>query len=275
MTLLQKDNNIETLNTKKLSVQISLTGLSFLVHNVATKKVLFYKKINLPTTATPEEIEIHLKNTIDQEELLQTTFKKTVIIYATDLSTLVPLSLFDENKLSEYLKFNAKILPSDYIAFDEVKTHSIVNVYVPYININNYFIDTYGSFTYYHNCSLILKMILKIEKHTSNEVCYINVFDNHFNLFIVKDGMPLLVNSYLYKTPEDFIYYILFAFEQLKINPNSVKTSVMGEINKEDAIFEILYKYIRNIDFFSAYNETALLSEEDDTHKNCELKHLL
>ncbi|MDT0554755.1 DUF3822 family protein [Patiriisocius hiemis] len=275
MTLLQKDNNIETLNTKRLSVQISLTGLSFLVHNLATKEVLFFKKISLPNTATPEEIEIHLKNTIDQEKKLKSTFNSVAIIYATDLSTLVPSTLFDETKLSEYLKFNAKILPSDYIAYDEVKTHDIINVYVPYVNINNYFIDTVGSFTYYHNSSLVLKMILDHEKHTLEKVCYINVFENHFNLFIIKNGTPLLVNSYLYKTPEDFIYYVLFAFEQLKINPDSIKTSVMGAIDKEDAIFEILYKYIRNIDFYSAYNETPFLSEEDAAHKNCELKYLL
>ena len=202
--------------------------------------------------------------------------REVILIYATDLSTLVPSALFNKEKLSEYLKFNAKILPQDFIAYDEITPHEIVNIHIPYININNYFFDLYGNFSYYHSTTVLLKKLLDSEKYKTATTAYIVVFKKHFTLLILKNGKPLLVNNYFYETAEDFIYYILFTFEQLEINTNDISTKVLGAIDDEDAVFTILYKYIRNIAFYNdPLTATYKTDENDEPHKNVLLKHFI
>jgi hypothetical protein len=37
--------------------------------------------------------------------------------------------------------------------------------------------------------------------------------------------------------------------EELQLNPESIEMTLLGEIDKSSSIYEVLYKYIRNIDF--------------------------
>ena len=93
---------------------------------------------------------IHLKllerliHYLETRDYLQTEFDDIVIIHENDLSTLVPKALFNEEYLADYLKFNSKILKSDYLSYDSLVHNKSVNVYVPYVNINNYIYEVYG-----------------------------------------------------------------------------------------------------------------------------------
>ena len=60
---------------------------------------------------------------------------------------------------------------------------------------------------------------------------------------------PLFYNSFHYSVKEDFIYFLIFVFEQLGLNPETTSLVLMGEIEKESAIFETIFQYIRNISF--------------------------
>ena len=77
---------------------------------------------------------------------MNNSFTNVTIVHNNDLSTLVPEELFNKNHVADYLKFNSKILKSDFIAYDSILENSSVNVYVPYININNYIYDKFGTF---------------------------------------------------------------------------------------------------------------------------------
>ena len=241
------DNN-KTDQTSRLSVQISLTGLSFLVSSQDGDPLFFHEK-KLDRAHTPEELLLECDDILKDTQELQGSFSNVQLIYSTNTYCTVPLSLFDENKASEYLKFNTKILGNDYIAYDTIKNHDMVVVYVPFININNYFFDRYGSFEYYHATSILLEQFLNKEKHHKDETVYLHVRNNEFDCIVIKNGALQLCNTYYYKTPEDFIYYVLFCFEQLKLNPDSVTTYICGDISKSDENFEVLYTYIRNISF--------------------------
>jgi len=64
----------------------------------------------------------------------------------------------------------------------------------------------------------------------------------------------LLFNSFEYQTKEDFIYYILFTAEQLKLNPETFKLQLLGEISEESDLFKIAYRYIRNISLMNVFH---------------------
>ena len=174
---------------------------------------------------------------------MQHSFNQVTLLYATNLYTLVPVSLFDEKKASEYLKFNSKILANDFISHDTLKNQDLVVVYVPYININNYFFEKYGSFQYYHTTSILIRTIMNAEKFSNEAKVYLHVQTESFDCLIVKEGKLILCNTFSYRTPEDFIYYLLFCMEQLKLNPESTEVVLSGDIKKESEIYTIVYKY--------------------------------
>ncbi len=267
--ILQKNSNPDINLNSRLSVQLSLTGLSFLITSTISKKVLYFSEKKFDHNITPEELLFELKTIIEQQEELQKKFDEITIVYATTLYALVPTPLFDETKASDYLKLNSKILANDFVAFDTLENSDITIVYIPYININNYLFEKFGDFKYYHSATLLLKFILNIEKHSSQPKVYINVVKDIFDIIVIKNGELLLCNTYDFKTPEDFIYYILFCLEQLKMNPDIIEFVLSGTIDKEDATYIILYKYIRNVSFIIPEESHIYIDEDTNSiHQN-------
>ena len=269
---LQNNNTVQNLN-KRLSVQLSLSGLSFLVTSYETKEVEFFLEKKYKKSINPEELLLNLKSSFSQNKELNDTFNEVAIIYATSLYSLVPSTLFDSSKASEYLKFNSKILANDFIAFDTLENHNITTVYIPFININNYLFDRFGDFSYYHASTLLIEQLLNKEKPYALPKVYINVTNNIFDFIAVKNGKLIICNSYEFTTPEDFIYYILFCLEQLKMNPDTVDLYISGSIEKEEDTYKILYHYIRNITFYNV-EEKLILTEKESLHQNLLLKLL-
>ena len=140
----------------------------------------------------------------------------------------------------------------------------MVSVFVPYINVNNFLIDQFGSFEYKHYSSILVENLLNNYANRDTIKIFININTSHFEVIIGTQKKMLLYNAFEYKTVEDFIYYILFSMEQLKLSVEEVEVELLGKINKEDDLFIALYKYVRNVSLLkykSKYN--SLLSITD------------
>ena len=270
MTL--QNNNINQQNSFRLSVQLTLSGLSFLVTNTATKEIDFFSERTFEQTVSPGELLLELNSVLNDNSIFNIKFSEINIIYHTRLYTLAPTSLFDESKSSDYLKFNSKIFENDFIAHDTLQNHDLTVIYIPFININNFLFEKFGDFNYHHSTTLLLENILEDEKNIKLPKIYLNIYSNTFDLVAIKNGKLLLCNSFEYNSPEDFIYFILFCLEQLKMNPETIDLFVSGNINKGDSYHSILYKYVRNISFCNSKKDIKI-SDKDKSHYNLLLKH--
>ncbi len=257
----QPNKNLNKLSDLELSIQISLSGLSFCILQKEFQTISALKHFNFNKKLPPLELLDYFKNIFNTETALQESFSNICVIHDNELSTLVPKPLFEEGSLADYLKFNSKILKSDFITHDDIVLNDSVNVYVPYININNFIYEKFGSFTFKHISTVLIEEILLIEKNTNTTKVYLNVNKNHFEIVIIEKGQLLLYNTFEYTTKEDFIYYVLFTAEQLKLNPETLNLVLIGDINKEDDLYQIAYKYIRNVGFGSR-NDTYKYNEK-------------
>ncbi len=235
------------------------------------KEAVYFSEKKFTSQYTPQEILLEIKKEIETNEIINQCYEVS-IIYANTTYTLVPDSLFDKNRLSEYLKFNSKILSGDYLAYDTLALQKLHIVYVPFININNYLFETFGSFQYYHAATILLQYVLEKEPSNSTTRAYIQVYTNHFDLVILKDGALVLCNSYTYRTPEDLAYYVLFALEQLDLTADVIETKVLGDIEENDPNFAMLYTYIRNIAVLEVVNPLTITQRKPHQQlllKNC------
>lgn len=241
------NNSSNKLPHLDLSIQLGLSGLSFCILNTASKTIVSLNEFHFEKQLNPLKVLDELKTIFTNEALLNNDFSNVTIIHDNELSTLVPKSLFNKNHLADYLKFNAKILKSDFIAYDVIAENNSVNVYVPYININNFIYDKFGTFTFKHVTSVLIESILKMEVDSVSTKVYVNVSFDHFEILVLEKNKLLLSNNFTYNSKEDFIYYLLFTAEQLNLDPETLNLILIGAIHEHDELYNIIYKYIRNV----------------------------
>ncbi len=248
-----------------LSIQLSLDGFSFCILNIDANEVYTIEHFSFPNKSnTPEK---HLENVVqlfETEELLQQRYGSVNITHVNRLSSLVPNALFDPDNLKQYIKFSSKIYKNDYIVFDPIENHEIINVYVPFVNINNFFLDKFGGFEYKHASTILVESLLNTYKFSERPHVFVHVLETQLEIVAIAKNKLLLYNSFSYETKEDFIYYILFIAEQLQLNPEKFELILSGFIEKESEKFKIAYTYIRNVSLLEnryQYNFNARITE--------------
>lgn len=236
-------------NTKlKLSIQVRLNGLSFLIINCDTNELQWYKTTSFPRDHSPVKILADIEYLYQTEKALQNPVNEVMLLFSNDLYSLVPEEYFIEDEASQYLKFNTKILKTDIVAYDLLQENQLVNVYIPFTNITNYLFDKYGEFEYKHNISVLIEAVLENEMSLAPSV-YLNCYKNYYDLVIIQNNKLLLSNSFSFDSEADFIYYLLFALERLKLEPSEVNLILSGEISEESENYKIAYTYIKNVSF--------------------------
>ena len=243
-------------NTKdiKLSIQFHLDGFSFCITDNSTGDIVyFFKKLFEEKQMTPEILMQKVNAQFKEDTYLQKDFSSILVIHENNLSTLVPNKYFSEDKLVEYLNFNIKTLATDYIAFDEIQEMNAKNVYVPYVHINNYLFQNFGTFEYKHHTTVLIEKLLSLG-HFEEKKVYVNVASKNFDVIVIQNKQLKFSNSFHFETKEDFIYYILFTFEQLKLDVEKIELYFCGDIELESEIYNSTYQYIRNIFFLESNN---------------------
>ena len=260
------NKKIEETSKKKLSIQFSLDGFSFYIsntHHIISKftSFSFTKPIKSPELILKEIQEI-FKN----EKTLQQDFETVSVVHQNNLSTLVPNQYFKDNDLNKYLKYSVKTITTDLIVYDDLNFIKAKNVYVPFVNINNFIFQNFGEFEYKHHSSILLEKLFLQSDDSLN--FFVNISQSLFDIVVLKDSKILFYNNFEYQTKEDFIYYILFTLEQLELSTDKTKVSLLGDINKQSELYKILYTYVRNISFFNSKNPIFNNQTEIDKHSN-------
>jgi len=242
--------NIADKNFKKLSIQVSLNGLSFCVADTVSQKLLISDRIDFSDEKNPMTAKDELEKLFQKHDIENMQFDEVVAVHRNTLFGLVPKSLFNPNHLNEYLKFNTKVLANDVLAYDEVENHDLVNVYVPYVNINNYIYDLFGEFDFMHNGTVLLQSLLNNQTQNQEITCFVHVNKEQLDITVLNQRKLLLYNSFKYQTKEDFVYYLLFVIEQLELDPKTVIVKLFGDVEEDDEIFQLCYTYIQHISIF-------------------------
>ncbi|WP_198943172.1 DUF3822 family protein [Polaribacter tangerinus] len=254
--LIKKNSNISFKNLKEneLSIQFNLDGFSFSIYNNSQKKTVYFCEYQFEETQnTPSSLLEKIKEIFKTDIHLQGDFLSVTVIHQNNLSTIVPNLFFDEEKLESYLKYNVKTLTTDFITYDSLANFNAKNVYIPYVNINNYLFQNFGSFEYKHHTTVLIEKIVAINR-SNEKTMYVNVTKNSLDIVVLDAKKLLLSNSFFYSSKEDFIYYILFVAEQLKLDTTLFSLYLMGDISLDSDTYNITYKYIKNIYFLESDN---------------------
>ena len=256
--------HIQEITLRNLSIQFSLDGFSFCISN-QDNEVYFLKNFAFPVTTSVDNCLQEIITIFKTEEKLQTDFNSIFVVHQNYLSTIVPDKLFNEKELATYLKFSVKTLATDAFDFDSITDIDAKNVYIPYANINNFLFQDFGAFEFKHHATVLIEKLL--DKNKGSQF-YLHVSKHHIDIILLKEKDLHFYNSFKYSSIEDIIYYVLFTAEQLKMDPEEFMLVLLGDITHESELYDILYKYIRNISFLENNNTLLKISDEFSNHSN-------
>ena len=234
-------------NTAEISLSIHINK-NWLVFCLFKNGNLFKAdKVNLLSNQKSSSAQKTLKKYINS--LSKKDYpSKVKLIHYNNSSALVPSVLFDQKNSLSYLKYNSNFNINDFTANDSILENEINNVYIPYTDFNNLLLNKFKSFDYFHYSSLLIeKFSNKVTSNFSQKV-FLNINLGFIDILFFKNKKLEFYNSFDHETNEDILYYLLFCFTQLGLNPEEIHTVCSGNIDLNSKVYALLYKYVRNIE---------------------------
>jgi hypothetical protein len=254
-----KDSRLETENLAKyhLSFQVNFELFRICVIDGESNRCLFLEDYKLFDIYTTSDLLDQLDILFEDHVLIKAGFWKSITLGIKNTQfSLVPESLFERDYLKEYLILNTTLdreADEEYHFFKQKQTEAI-NVFATNNRLTDWFRKTYPLKqirVIHHTSSMIEGILLQKDLSPAEKSVYIQV-EQYFLTITVKEGKKLIFcNSFTFNTSEDFVYFILFVFDQLELNPEKCPVIVFGEITHDSESFSKLYKYIRNLSFGS------------------------
>ena len=240
----------------KLSIKISLSGFDLMLSKLEDNSIIDYKKYNFNKKALTENLSSKLDSFLNESKIDFSNVINVKLIISNKLSCLVPKELFDERLSLDYLKFNSKLIENDFASNDYIEELETYNVYLPFVNVNNYLVERFGSFEYYHSSTILLRKILKTTTNDSRTLFFTNIETDSFQVIIFKNKNLLYYNDFEYQTKEDILYFLLFVIEQNKEIKSDTKLNILGGISVNDKNFNFISQFIKNIVTFKTKSFT-------------------
>ncbi|CAL2092273.1 conserved hypothetical protein [Tenacibaculum sp. 190524A05c] len=267
--LIQKNKEEISSKHKSLSIQFSLDGFSFCVKDIPSGEILLLTAYTFESSMdTPHELSEKIQSIFEAEKELQIEFDQIIAIHQNQLATQIPDAYFDENHLKTYLDYNIKTFSSDYITFDNLPSLEAKNVYIPYVNVNNFLFQNFGEFEFKHHSTVLLEQLITNHDASIEDTMYVNVSHKYLDIVVFKKDQLRLYNSFQYNSKEDFLYYILFVSEQLELDPSEFQLLFSGNITKDFTNFTLTKEYIKNVDFLKPSYNFLDESEHFKPHSN-------
>ena len=247
-------------NNYIMTIQYSLDGLSFVIFDTKEQKFLCLKhyrfsyKDVLNATEQTSMLNALLTELQEKENWNINDFKEVILLIDNNINTSVPAKFYQEENKETYLKLlsrnannstGTEIL-SDILSFDAV------NIYTSNDNITNLRLLLGDKIRIYHTSTILIENLIKESSERYPETrAFVNVKNNSYELIVINNSELIFHNYFNFNTKEDFLYFLLFAFEQLKIDNETIPLYFIGFIEEKSPIVELCSRYVRNIRFFS------------------------
>ena len=243
---IEKKNKTKTFSIINLSIHIGYNEITFIVFDEVDIKILNCYSSDYSSN---NDVNLIISGFFSKNKTY-TFFNTIELIHFNNLHTIVPKALFNKKDIKEYLKFNTTSLKTDKHLHEYIENNESVNVFIPvYFNINQL-----SQFTkevkQSHYTTILLTEIFKIEKNNTSSNVYLNINKSKIDLILISENKLKFINTFDFTCEEDILYYVLFCYEQLNLNPENIPVIISGRFN--ESIYNIIYKYIRNVSTYDS-----------------------
>ena len=193
----------------------------------------------------------HLADVASSFAWLSGQFNTVKGIIANSRFTLIPEALFLESEKESYFNFLHEREAGEAVFSDRLEHLGIYTVYSIPGHYRKEMDKIFPKAALCHISSVLIGNIWMSVKNMTGRKVFLNMREGQFDLLVFEGKELKYCNAFHFHTPEDIGYYVIFVFEQLNLNPEEISLSLLGNVDKFSPVFDLLFRYIRNIEFLA------------------------
>lgn len=233
-----------------MTIRIGSDGFSFALFSNEKQRYLALETWTFIKADTDIRLATALDEVIIQKPWLSYPFQTVLVLVDQTFNTLVPGPLYDDKEKATYLAFSHQYRENSRVAADELKTAGAWNVYYLSNILVHKVKEIWANAQVVHLTSVLIESVLITNRNqTPDAAVFLNLRSNGYDLLITASDKLLFYNNFKARTPEDYLYFLLFALDQQGLNPETVNLNLMGPISLEHPVYEAIWKYVRNVRF--------------------------
>ena len=254
LSLLDETLDINITKSYHISIQVSLNGFSFCLLDTVRNKYIALKHYSFDRAGN--NFENNISKVLSEDEFFKQEYKSSKLIFTSKKGTLIPVPLFNKDNLNDYFTFNHTLGEKEEIHYNKLKSTDAYVVFATPEYLSDLFRKSLPSLKIYHQSAPFIENIFWTGRNKKDrDTVYLNISRDMFDIAVVNGKKLNLYNCFSIQNENDLIYFVLYIFEQLKLDPEKTETVLAGEISKTMKHYEILKKYIRHISFEKTNNQ--------------------
>lgn len=212
-----------------------------------TKKFTGLEAFEIQTPENSDEYSEILDEISAQSSLLKrVSYRRVIICSGFNCSTFIPNPLYDPAAAEDQLRFSQNFRSTDEVITDSLKQVEARNVFAIPSAVYNALSKWYPGAEFHHTTTALTDYLLSVHKNSEEELMTVIVHQRYIEIVVTRGKELLLSNNFIYESPEELVYYILFVCEQLHLNPEIIELKFAGTISLTDSAYMLTRKYIRN-----------------------------
>ena len=241
--------DIKNISGYHLIIHISIDNIWLAINELQKNKYIAFENYSFKDVYDFDMVLDTLDLLIKESKLLPHRYKSVSCVVVNNLSTVIPTPLFDDFKKKMYLEFNTTLPGDEVVLADTIKNLDAKNVFALPLRLKTKLEGFFDRVNFHHFSSLLIEGLLTQNKNQTTKKLFVHIQPSHFEAIVIEGKSLLFYNTFNHHTPEDLIYYLLFVCEQLQLNPENIEVILLGEVERNSALYSITQKYIRNLKF--------------------------
>ena len=254
----QQKNNTHSYKQNRLSILINRNGLSYLISDADNKTIVDLSSHDFVDHSSEEELHHFVHKYLNEKKIVEQSFSDVRVCFVNNLSSFVPLPLFDKNKKATYLENHADIRKQDYVSFDDISSNKLRMLH-PSRQRKQYASRIILEVFLCALQQLIAQILSKESTENTQPLWFVHLQYDLVYYFLVK-GKLQFYNAFNWTDEKDILYYTMAVAKNNSLALDQTNLLMSGQIKGGDKTHQLLSKYIHKTSFFTPSNRSNKLS---------------
>jgi hypothetical protein len=250
LVLIDETFDINQTSNYHISIQAGLSGYSFSILDPLRNKYILLKHIPFKGDVTYELLEEKMNDIQMNDEFLTRNYYSVFFSWQSPRYTLIPGPLFKRDNLRTYFEFNHVLDDLDEIHYNGFRGIDAYNLFAIPSELSNMVFRSYGNVRFFHQITPMIEHgLISHGVKGMQKAVMVYVYGNNIDIVVIHGEVINLCNTFPWKDQNDIVYFILYVYEQLKLDGTNIPLYLTGEIPRKSPLCEILKSYIAMVRF--------------------------
>ncbi len=227
-----------------LSIRLSTDGFSFSILNPLSEERPLFCTYSIDETRS---FTANLKRAFQELEEWNRPYRRVNILQAGSRFTLVPLEFFDDEQSEKLFYHNFSSKENELVQYNILPKNSIVVLFGMDRSAHDFLNEQFPQAKFY-SASAPLIEYLSIKSRSGNcRKIYALLSSEAISIYAYERGYPLLAKYFTCKATSDYIYYLLYVWKQLGLEPERDELHLSGTFTDKGQLLIELRKFIRQV----------------------------